>query len=303
MKADWIAVDWGTTRLRAWAMGRDGILAEAGSDDGMGRLKPAEFEPALLKLIDPWLGPRSAPGMTQVLACGMVGSREGWQEAPYRSVPCAPVDKGSLVEVPVTDARIALKIVPGLRQVQPADVMRGEETQIAGALALDPGFDGTICLPGTHAKWARISAGEVIGFQTFMTGEIFALLAERSVLRHGMAGGWDDGAFDEGVAEGMSRPDRLLGQLFRLRAEGLIAGLTAAAARARLSGLLIGAELANSKGWWLGLPVLLVGPDRLCDLYARALTAQGALARPLSATACSLAGLASARGTRPGAQA
>ncbi len=292
MKADWIAVDWGTTHLRAWAMGAEGLRAEAASDDGMGRLARDSFEAALIRLIEPWLG----PGVTPVVACGMVGSRQGWIEAPYRAVPCPPVAQGELMPVPVTDPRISMRIAPGLQQLQPPDVMRGEETQIAGALALDPGFDGAICLPGTHSKWAQVSAGEVVSFQTFMTGELFALLAEQSVLRHGLSEGWEDAAFDQGVADGMARPDRLMAQLFRLRAEGLIAGLTGDAARARLSGLLIGAELAGAKAWWLGLPILLIGSPGLTDVYARALAAQGASSQSLSATDCTIAGLARAAG-------
>jgi 2-dehydro-3-deoxygalactonokinase len=187
-----------------------------------------------------------------------------------------------------------LAIAPGLKQVNPADVMRGEETQLAGALARYPDFDGAICLPGTHSKWTRISAGEVTGFQTYLTGEMFALLADHSVLRHGLADGWDDAGFDAGVAEGMARPERLMAQLFRLRAEGLIAGLSGSAARARLSGLLIGTELAAARGWWLGLPVLLIGSDSLTAIYARALAAQGASVDTLSATDCTIAGLARA---------
>lgn len=292
MKADWIAVDWGTTHLRAWAMGAEGIRAEAGSEDGMSRLSRDGFEPALIRLIEPWLG----PGVTPVLACGMVGSRQGWHEAPYRAVPCPPLETGSLVRVPVRDPRITVQIAPGLKQAKPADVMRGEETQIAGALALHPSFDGAICLPGTHSKWCQISAGEVVSFQTFLTGELFALLSEHSVLRHGFTEGWDEAAFDEGVAEGMARPERMLAQLFRLRAEGLIAGLAGAAAKARLSGLLIGAELASAKAWWLGMPILLVGSSRLSALYTRALASLGASAQSLSATDCTIAGLARASG-------
>jgi 2-dehydro-3-deoxygalactonokinase len=293
MRPDWIAIDWGTTNLRAWAMGRDGILAEANSDEGMGRLTRDGFEPALLRLIGAWL---SGPAMP-VLACGMVGSRQGWHEAPYRAVPCQPVTPGALVAVPTSDPRISVRIVPGLKQVKPADVMRGEETQIAGALALYPGFDGAICLPGTHSKWVQISAGEVVGFQTFLTGELFALLSQRSVLHHCMAGeGWDQTAFDAGVAEGMARPERIAASLFRLRAEWLIADLAPEAARARLSGLLIGAELAVAKAYWLGARVALVGASGLAGLYSRALAAQGLAAEVLEARDCTIAGLARAAG-------
>lgn len=293
MRPDWIAVDWGTSNLRAFAMGAGGVLAEASSVDGMGRLTPAEFEGSLLRLIGPWL----SGGPVPVLACGMVGSRQGWHEAPYRAVPCAPLVAGTLARVPVRDARITVQIAPGLKQAKPADVMRGEETQIAGALALYPGFDGAICLPGTHSKWSQISAGEVVSFQTFMTGEMFSLLSSQSVLRHGMAGAaWDDAAFDTGVAEGMSQPERLAANLFRLRAEGLLDGLTADAARARLSGLLIGAELSASRAYWLGARVALIGAPALTGLYARALTAQGVAPEILTAQDCTIAGLAFAAG-------
>jgi 2-dehydro-3-deoxygalactonokinase len=286
----WIAVDWGTSNLRAWAMGPGGaVLAEAVSDDGMGKLTRDGFEPALLRLITPWLG----DGVTTVIACGMVGSRQGWHEAPYRTTPCTPLDAAALVTAPTSDARLRVLLAPGLRQMTPADVMRGEETQIAGALALPPGFDGVLCLPGTHSKWVHVSAGEVVSFQTFMTGELFALLSEQSVLRHGMqGGGWDEAAFDAALSDALSRPERIAARLFSLRAEGLIAGLPPAAARSRLSGLLIGIELAGAKPYWLGQPVALIGAEKLSATYARALTAQGAAPRLLSATDCTLAGLA-----------
>ena len=284
----WIAVDWGTSNLRAWAMDGRQAGEERVSDAGMGKLAPAEFEGALLRLIGPWLN----AGVTPVMACGMVGAKQGWQEAPYRTLPCVPGDGSATMAVATKDKRIAVRIAPGLRQEKPADVMRGEETQIAGALALIPGFDGVLCLPGTHSKWARVSAGEVVSFQTFMTGELFALLSTQSVLRHGMAaGGWDDAAFEAGLADAISRPDRIAARLFSLRAEGLLHGLTAPQARARLSGLLIGVELAGAKPYWLGQRVILVGAPALVANYTSALQSQGLAPEILDATACTLAGL------------
>jgi 2-dehydro-3-deoxygalactonokinase len=289
MTPDWIAVDWGTSNLRVWAMGPDGPMAQRSSEDGMGSLAPDAFEAALINLIGPWL----SASVTQVIACGMVGSRQGWKEAPYRTVPCLPLDPGQLIEVATLDRRIRVGIVPGIKQMSPPDVMRGEETQIAGALSLHPDFGGVLCLPGTHTKWVQVSAGEVVSFQTFMTGELFALLSQHSVLRHVMAGdGWDDEAFDQGLSDSLSRPDRIAARLFSLRAEGLIAGLEPNAARARLSGLLIGIELAAARPYWLGLEVGLVGSPRLSATYARALRAQGLDARIMPADDCTLAGLA-----------
>ena len=287
---NWIAVDWGTSNLRAWAMGPEGPRAQGESPKGMGSLRPEEFEAALLEVIAPWLD-----GPTLVLACGMVGARQGWREAVYRSVPCTPTDPAGLIRVPTADPRLDVRIAPGLSQAKPADVMRGEETQLAGALALYPGFDGVFCLPGTHSKWAQVSAGEVVSFQTFMTGELFALLSTQSVLRHSMAEGWDEAAFDDGLSEALSRPDRIAARLFSLRAEGLLHALPGAAARARLSGLLIGIELAGAKPYWLGQEVKLIGAEGLSASYARALATQGLTAERLDATACTLAGLAALR--------
>jgi len=293
MAPDWIAVDWGTSNLRAWAMGAQGVLASAGSDEGMGKLAPAQFEAALLRVIAPWLG----AGITPVIACGMVGARQGWVEAPYRGVPCAPIAPGDLMAVATVDPRMQVMIAPGLRQDKPADVMRGEETQIAGALALLPGFDGVFCLPGTHSKWAHVSAGEVVSFQTFMTGELFALLSQQSVLRHGMGGeGEDEAAFAQGLADALERPEKISARLFTLRAEGLLAGLSPVSARSRLSGMLIGLELAAAKPYWLGQRIALIGAPVLSARYAAALTTQGAGSETLDATACTLAGLAAARG-------
>lgn len=270
--ADWVALDWGTSNLRAWAMTQDGaVLAMETSDQGMSGLKSDAFEPCLLGLIEPWLGGGSIP----VVACGMVGSRQGWTEAPYREVPTTPA--GQLHKVVCKDPRIKTHILPGLKQMKHADVMRGEETQIAGFLADHSDFDGVLCLPGTHTKWVRISAGEVVSFQTFMTGEMFDLLSGQSVLRHsvGSVDDWDKQAFEAAVSDAISSPAMMAAKLFQLRASDLLEGATPAANRARMSGLLIGMELAAAKPYWLGQQVALIGAPKLNALYAAALAAQG----------------------------
>ena len=292
MTPDWIAVDWGTSNLRVWAMQGDQVLAHSASDEGMSKLAAQDFEPALLRLIAGWLG----AGVMPVIACGMVGSRQGWREVPYRAVPCAPVQAGALAAVATLDPRISVQIVAGLKQSAPADVMRGEETQIAGSLAGLSGFDGVFCLPGTHSKWVGIAQGQVAGFRSFITGELFALLAEHSVLRHGLSGeGWDDAGFEQGVTEAFAAPLAGTAALFGLRAEGLLTGLASAAARARLSGLLIGAELVSARDFWANRPVVLIGAKALSGLYAQALGLQGIDCQSFDATACTLAGLSAAR--------
>lgn len=292
IRPHWIAVDWGTSRLRAWAMDRnDEATASRQSEDGMGQLEKNQFEGALLRLVGDWL---EDGRMMEIVACGMVGARQGWAEAAYRAVPCHPAGAGALV-VQGTDARIRVSILPGLMQDEPADVMRGEETQIAGYLAGNPGYTGLICLPGTHSKWARVANGEVVSFSTFMTGEMFALLSEQSVLRHGVSGeGWDADGFAEALETSFAVPELAPAALFRLRAEGLLRALAPEAARAKLSGTLLGMELTATRTQWQDARVVVIGASGLGGRYAQALKLLGGKAELADGDAMTLAGLVSA---------
>jgi 2-dehydro-3-deoxygalactonokinase len=281
----WIAVDWGTSRLRATRMEGDAAGETRTSEAGMATLDRDGFAPALRALVGDWL---PAP----VLAAGMVGARQGWFEAPYRPVPCTPL--GPPVAVP---GDMDIRIVPGLRQTRPhPDVMRGEEVQVAGLLAADSDFDGTICLPGTHTKWVHVSAGEVVSFRTAMTGELFAALTAHTVLRHSLGGdGWAEAPFLHAVSAALARPEALLVRMFELRAADLLHGQDATTARSALSGLLIGAELAATRPWWLGREVALIGAEPLSNAYAAALEMQGVPTRRMPVDATTIAGLAAAR--------
>lgn len=291
---DWIAADWGTSHLRLWLMGRDlRVLDRIGSDRGMARLTARDYEPVLLDLI----GDRLPAGrVTPVICCGTAGARQGWSEAPYSAVPCRPGAWDRAVRPLTADLRLSVAILPGLSQQRPADVMRGEETQIAGFLASQPDFDGVLCLPGTHCKWVHLSAGEVVSFRSFMTGEMFGLLSSASVLRHSVApSGTDETAFAAAVDQAISRPATVAAELFSLRAESLLAGLDPVAARARLSGLLIGIELAGARPYWLGQDIVILGTGELAEAYGAALSAQGLSPRHADAEAMTLAGLTAAR--------
>jgi len=288
----WIAIDWGTSNMRLWALdGADRVLAERRSDRGMGGLEPGEYEGVLLVTLE---GLLPETGRLPVLICGMAGARQGWREAAYLPVPCAPAGAGA-VRPPVRDARLDVAILPGLSQSEPPDVMRGEETQIAGFLAGQPEYNGVLCLPGTHSKWVRVSGGRVTAFRTAMTGEVFALLTERSVLRHSIGPGWDTAAFRAGVETALTAPHSLPLALFPLRAEALLGGLTGEAARARLSGLLIGAELASAREVRAQNEVVLIGDETLTGLYAEALLRDGIRARRVPAEDMTLRGLTAAR--------
>ncbi len=289
----WIGVDWGTSNMRAYVMdGRDQVIATLRSDRGIGQLAKDEIEPALLALVSDYL---PADLVTPVIACGMVGSRQGWTEAEYESVPCEPPVQSETVTAPCRDARISVRIIRGVKQEKPADIMRGEETQIAGYLSVNPKFDGVLCLPGTHTKWVRISAGEIVSFQTFMTGELFALLAGQSVLRHSMATeGWDEEAFTAALSDTLSKPESVAARLFNVRADNMLSNPSPIAARARVSGLLIGMELAAARPYWLGQEVAIIGSRGLSQAYRSALANQGVDPQVTDADAMTLAGLKSA---------
>lgn len=286
---EWIAVDWGTTHARAWAMQGDDPVTESHNGPGMGTLSPNDFEPALLDMLGDW----DLPLATTVIACGMVGAKQGWAEAAYRSVPATPLS-GLATIADTHDERLDVRILPGLSQSTPPDVMRGEETQIAGFLALNPDFDGVICLPGSHSKWVQISAGEVVSFRTMMTGELFACLSNHSVLRHSAGDGWNDEAFASAVSSTLSRPETLAANLFAIRAFDLVHGSDPARATACLSGVLIGAELAAAKPYWLGMPVAVIGEGNLADHYGKALGLQGTPVIRTRAKELTLRGLAAA---------
>ena len=284
--ADWIAVDWGSSTARAWAIAADGtILAEA-----MRPIAPAVGRAMLTDLIGDWLG-GTVP--TPVLACGLCGGTDG---APYLSVP---VRLAALCPQPAptqSDCRLALALVPGLSQTQPPDLTAGEETRVAGLLARLPGFDGVVCLPGAQTRWLQISAEEIISFQTCMTGEIFGLLAGQASLRPVVEGtALDAAAFDAALADSLTDPRRLAQRLFAIRADAVLNGTANPVSRARLSGALIGAELAATRPYWLGQDVVVAGTPVLTELYARALSQQGVRARVIDGTRLALAGLARIR--------
>lgn len=257
----------------------------------MGSLAPEGFEPALLDLIGRYLGDTPTP----VICCGMAGARQGWKEAGYVSVPSPPPSVAEATKIVAKDPRITPIILPGLQQASPADVMRGEETQIAGFLAQQPDFDGVLCLPGTHTKWVHISAGEVVSFSTFMTGEMFAMLSTHSVLRHSIqTDGWDAASFLDALSESISYPQTLSARLFGLRAETVVNDMPSVVAKSRLSGMLIGLELAGARPYWLGQRIALIGDPKLTKLYQVALDQQGAPTDMVDGNAMTLAGLKAA---------
>ena len=221
-----IGIDWGTSSARAFRLARDGAVLERRETSlGILRVPPGGFAEVLQGLAGDWI----AAGEDRVLLSGMVGSRQGWLEAPY--LPCpAGIDAlaGALVPVPFQGATV--RLVPGLSAEDGScvpEVMRGEEMQVMGVLG-DAGPDALMCLPGSHAKWVRVEGGRITGFETSMTGEAFAALRAHTILGRMMEGEAEPGpAFDAGVARS-SEPGGLLHHLFGARTLALFGRLAPA---------------------------------------------------------------------------
>jgi 2-dehydro-3-deoxygalactonokinase len=279
-----IGLDWGSTGLRAFLIGAEGHLLDT-RDAALGASVlqgAADYTRALQELAGDWMQAHPDLPNLPIIACGMVGSKHGWLEAPYAACPSGVTQLvQGLRSVPGT--RVC--IVPGLLY-EPADaapdVLRGEETQVVGALQTRPELAEKSCivLPGTHSKWVDIQHGQVLGFATHMTGELFAVLRQHSVLGRLMA----DSSSEENLMTFLSGVDAvrkhgdlgLTHQLFAVRTLGLTERMPTSGLHDYLSGLLIGHELRSGMAWrrarGLGdAPLVLVGEPALCRRYAQAL--------------------------------
>lgn len=295
-----IAGDWGTTHLRLHLCRGTEVLAKA-DGPGIGALSSSP-ESVLFESIRPWT---NAHGALPIWLAGMVGSRNGWREVPYAACP-ADIYKlrGAQLRFRAHDRDVA--IAAGVSCTNPLgapDVMRGEETQILGAIAAHPSLARgrhVLALPGTHTKWALLEDGRLHSFQTSLSGEVYALLAERSTLLK--AGGAGGGEHDEreGFDAGLRRCRELqhvplTHLLFEVRSRQLIQGLSPTAAGAFLSGLIIGQDVLGALALCdqasSSTEVPIIGAPRLAALYSAALAGHGIKSFALDATALTVAGL------------
>ncbi|HEX4171809.1 MAG TPA: 2-dehydro-3-deoxygalactonokinase [Acetobacteraceae bacterium] len=268
-----IGVDWGTTSFRAFRLAQDGSIRDRRvALKGLLNMPDSRFADTLREEVGPWL----AAGEKHVLLSGMIGSRQGWKEAPYLPCPAGAADVAAgLVEIEFDWGQV--KLVPGLSALDEAgvaEVMRGEETQVFGVLQA-MGGSGLACLPGTHSKWVRVEAGRIIGFSTHMTGESFGALRGHTILGRMMREGPADGApFDAGVRRS-GDPGGLLHHIFGARALVLAGRLAETDAAAYLSGILIGHEVRAALAGRTGQVVHVIGAPELTTLYGRAISANG----------------------------
>ncbi|MBN8944141.1 MAG: 2-dehydro-3-deoxygalactonokinase [Rhizobiales bacterium] len=242
-----ILIDWGTSSLRAALVdGRGAILDRLDAPQGIMATQGRPYGQIFAEVFGPWLA--LYPEAT-ALASGMIGSRQGWVEAPYASCPAAFTDLAGAIVWHQVETGTALGFVPGISHVDQAgvpDVIRGEEIQVFGALSAFSLVDGLFVLPGTHSKWIEVEGGRIVRFRTFMTGEVYALLRRHSILGRLMPeaedGAADPAAFADGcVAAGGE--GALLHALFGVRTLGLFGHMTVAQLPDYLSGLLIGEEV------------------------------------------------------------
>lgn len=280
--AELIAIDWGTTSFRAWLVtGVGAVLDRIEAPSGILHVSGGDFGAAFDRLIGPWL---ERHGRLPTVSCGMIGSRQGWREAPYAVCPAGAVDLAERLVFVTSPSGHEVWLVPGVMRSDAdgiPDVMRGEETQIIGCLEQGDPPLRVFVLPGTHSKWAIVEQGRIQRFATFMTGELFAALRDHSILGRLMSGdSEDDAVFARGVTYGGRAGRGLLHDLFSARTLPLLDKLPGATVASYLSGLLIGHEIAEAMAW-VGTPHLatarptIVGSAGLSSRYARALSIQG----------------------------
>ena len=280
--AAYLALDWGTTNRRVYALAADGKLLHRAQDDRGVLAVPAGTYPAEIEAI------RDAHGDLPILAAGMIGSTRGWHDVPYVAAPADPV----ALAAGAVQVGQGVTILPGIarRDESRADVMRGEEVQVFGAIAagLAPA-DALFCQPGTHNKWIVADGGTITDFTTAMTGELFALLKAHGILAGMLDGPVADGpAFRDGLARG--RAGDLPAALFEVRASVLLGTRAADDAASFASGILIGADVAARRDL-AGRTVHLLGTGALATLYAAAIEQAGARTITIDSEAAFLAGI------------
>jgi 2-dehydro-3-deoxygalactonokinase len=272
-----IIVDWGTTSFRGTLVSEEGeVLEHLETGQGISTLSKGEHEGVLMSALGAWF---DTHGALPVVALGMITSRNGWVEVPYVPCPAGPLELAAgtaRMKLPNGSDLILLAGLTDPARKPFPDVMRGEETQIVG---YGLSRDIAMILPGTHSKWARVNAGRIAGFQTFVTGEIFALLMKHSFIARGASDPpvQDPGAFRWGLEEA-KKTSAMLSLLFSARTGGLAQKLSASQLRSYVSGMVIGQEFRQARegGWHVeGDEVAIVGNDGLNALYGVAADAFG----------------------------
>jgi 2-dehydro-3-deoxygalactonokinase len=298
-QAAYAAVDWGTSSFRLWLIDRaGGVLEERRSQEGMMAAAKLGFAAVLQSHLDAVGAANNLP----VVICGMAGARQGWVEAGYIDTPA---HLALILEraVPVRGQSRDIRILPGIAQRNPKapDVMRGEETQLLGVLGIDAAGEAVVCIPGTHSKWVRVNGGTVERFATFMTGELFGVVSRETILSHAVSDAdeaVDTEAFKSAVVAAFESPALAANLLFRVRSSQLLYGGSPSSAREKISGTLIGLELAaGPAGDPSSSGITLVASGRLQVLYRLAFDTLAVAVQSIDAEAAVRRGLSMAAET------
>ena len=285
MTTRYIAIDWGSTNLRAWLYQGDDCLDSRQSEAGVTRLNGRTFEAVLAQVTEGW-----NLDTTPVVMAGMVGSNAGWVNVPYLPCPARLSDIGQRL-TSVTDN---VWIIPGLCVAQDDNhnVMRGEETQLLGARELQP--SSLYVMPGTHCKWVRVDGESVTDFRTVMTGELHHVLLNHTLLGAGLPEQVASAqAFEAGLTRGLESPG-LLPRLFEVRASHVLGALAREEVSEFLSGLLIGSEVASmTRHASHEQAVTLVASSSLTARYQQAFLLAGRSVSAISGDAAFQAGIRS----------
>jgi 2-dehydro-3-deoxygalactonokinase len=298
--ADFIAGDWGTTHLRLYLCDHRGAVLESKTGEGVGSLH-GNAERVFSSLVEGW---EKHHGKLPAVLCGMAGSTIGWREVPYVACP-ARLDSIAAKSLRFESGGRVIAIAPGLfcqNRLQAPDMMRGEETQILGALRSDPDLTAgrhLLCMPGTHTKWVSLKDGVVEQFQTALAGELFDILRRYSILANGdsMTENARGGEFARALSQTRKFPDAdLVHLLFEVRSRQLRGELKHQDAAAYLSGLIIGQDVSGIKRLFQdGSPdvrkVIVIGSSKLSELYAQALKVHDFAPRHIDGEIASLEGL------------
>ena len=283
----WVALDWGTSNFRAYLMDNNNVIDQVSTQEGMKFIDQNEFEKILIKNIDAW---NNKFDIKVIIASGMVGAKQGWIEVPYVNSPCDIRNVNFKTLKILDDANI--HILSGVSQFNPSDVMRGEETQIAGFLLNNVDFNGSICLPGTHSKWVNMNSYNIQEFTTFLTGELYEIVKKYSILNHSLnTTELDDEIVKSSAKLIIENPSFISNKLFEIRADNLLKNSNQTSNNSKLVGYLLGIELSGSRTYWEDKDLVIIGSSNLNKYYELILNGRSNSIRLFNSSDMALNGL------------
>ena len=272
MSKSFIAIDWGTTSFRAYHVDSDGaVINEVSAAEGILSVKDGKFDEALESQIGAW--DKSLP----ILGSGMITSRQGWIERPYLDCPASAADLANALHVHKTEQGRTIHFATGLHYASattPHDVMRSEETQVFGSL--DKGATHFVT-PGTHSKWVDVTDGRITKFATYMTGEVYSVLRQHTILGRLITSDADDAtSFLKGAKAAFADPTGFLHNIFATRTLGLFNDLSGDELASYLSGVVIGTEVAHAvRHHSKNVKYVVLASPKIGVRYVRAMEAAG----------------------------